>query len=206
MSRKELTPEQIESAAQDHDVIRQVLAGDKDAYKFLQKKYTRLITSAVRRVIQKPSDVEDLVQETFIKAYLALTSYRAEYSFSAWLYRIASNACIDYLRKRRLPTFSIDKPVSGHDGGEYFVELPDLEEVADRKLMSDEKKKILDDAIAALPDKFRIVMKLRHEDDLDYQQIAETLDLPIGTVKAHLFRARKRLYDQLKQHEHHFFD
>jgi len=206
MIRKEPTPEQIASAAEDHEIVRKVMEGDKDAFRHLQKKYHRLITSAVRRVIQKPHDVEDLVQDTFIKAYTALPSYRAEFSFSAWLYRIASNACIDYLRRRRLPTFSIDKPVTGDDGGEYTIELPDQEEIADLKLMTGEKKQILEQAIASLPDKFRTVVQLRHEEDLDYQQIADILKLPIGTVKAHLFRARKRLYDILKEHEHHFFD
>lgn len=205
MIRKEPTPEQIASAAEDHEIVRKVLEGDKDAFRYLQKKYHRLITSAVRRVIQKPHDVEDLVQDTFIKAYTALPSYRAEFSFSAWLYRIASNSCIDYLRRRRLPTFSIDKPIGGDDG-EFSLELPDNEEVADIKMMSGEKKKILEQAVASLPEKFQIVVRLRHEEDLDYQQIADILQLPIGTVKAHLFRARKRLYEILKQHEHHFFE
>ena len=109
-----------ESKQEDFDAIKRVLEGDNSAYEFLQKKYKNLIYSLVKKMIKNDSDVEDLVQETFIKAYKALDKFKFNYSFSAWIYRIASNNTIDFLRKRRFDTFSIDKPIGNAEDENYF--------------------------------------------------------------------------------------
>ena len=186
-----------DSKQEDFDAIRRVLEGDNSAYEFLQKKYKNLIYSLVKKMIKNDSDVEDLVQETFIKAYKALDKFKFNYSFSAWIYRIASNNTIDFLRKRRFDTFSIDKPIGNAEDENYF-EIEDNSYSPDADLISEQKADIIKAAIDTLPDNYREIIILRHEEELDYKAIAEQLDLPLGTVKAHLFRARKLLYEELK--------
>ena len=186
-----------DSKQEDFDAIRRVLEGDNTAYEFLQKKYKNLIYSLVKKMIKNDSDVEDLVQETFIKAYKALDKFKFNYSFSAWIYRIASNNTIDFLRKRRFDTFSIDKPIGNAEDENYF-EIEDNSYSPDADLISEQKADIITAAINTLPANYREIILLRHEEELDYKAIAEQLDLPLGTVKAHLFRARKLLYEELK--------
>lgn len=186
-----------DSKYEDFDAIRKVLAGDNAAYELLQKKYKNLIYSLVKKMIKNDSDVEDLVQETFIKAYKALDKFKFNYSFSAWIYRIASNNTIDFLRKRRFDTFSIDKPIGNAEDENYF-EIEDNSYSPDAELISEQKADIIRDAIDTLPENYREIIMLRHEEELDYKAIADKLDLPLGTVKAHLFRARKLLYEELK--------
>jgi RNA polymerase sigma-70 factor (ECF subfamily) len=187
----------IESKNEDFEAIRQVLAGDNSAYELLQKKYKNLIYSLIKKMIKNDSDVEDLVQETFIKAYKALDRFKFNYSFSAWIYRIASNNTIDFLRKRRFDTFSIDKPIGDAEDENYY-EIEDNTYSPDAALISEQKADIIRDAIDTLPENYREIIILRHEEELDYKAIADKLNLPLGTVKAHLFRARKLLYDELK--------
>lgn len=186
-----------DSKQEDFEAIRRVLDGDNTAYEFLQKKYKNLIYSLVKKMIKNDSDVEDLVQETFIKAYKALDKFKFNYSFSAWIYRIASNNTIDFLRKRRFDTFSIDKPIGNSEDENYF-EIEDNSYSPDSDLISEQKADIIKAAIDTLPENYREIIILRHEEELDYKAIAEQLDLPLGTVKAHLFRARKLLYEELK--------
>lgn len=187
----------LDSKEEDFEAIKRVLDGDNTAYEFLQKKYKNLIYSLVKKMIKNDSDVEDLVQETFIKAYKALDKFKFNYSFSAWIYRIASNNTIDFLRKRRFDTFSIDKPIGNAEDENYF-EIEDNSYSPDLGLMNEQKSDIIREAIDSLPENYREIIILRHEEELDYKAIAEQLDLPLGTVKAHLFRARKLLYEELK--------
>lgn len=186
-----------DSKKEDFEAIKKVLAGDNTAYELLQKKYKNLIYSLIKKMIKNDSDVEDLVQETFIKAYKALDKFKFNYSFSAWIYRIASNNTIDFLRKRRFDTFSIDKPIGDADDENYY-EIEDNSYSPDAELISEQKADIIRCAIDTLPENYREIIILRHEEELDYKAIADKLDLPLGTVKAHLFRARKLLYEELK--------
>lgn len=147
-------------------------------------------------MIKEQEMVEDLVQEVFIKAFKNLGSYSNEYAFSTWLYRIATNHTIDYLRKKKLQTFSISDPIKTKDG-EMEVQLPDTSFATDAPVIKSERKAIVQHAIQNLPDKYRRVIQMRHMDELSYDEIATELDLPLGTVKAHIFRARELLYKAL---------
>lgn len=199
---KAKTDIEISKNEDDLKAVRQILEfGDTSAFSFLQKKYTSVISSLIRRMIKDEDDVDDLTQETFIKAYNALRTFRQEYAFSSWIYRIASNNCIDFLRKKRFPTISINKPLDCSDD-DLFLEIEDSSNIPDLKVISEEKLKILNDAIDALPENYQKIIKMRHFDELDYNEIAEKLELPLGTVKAHLFRARKILLIDLKKHIH----
>ncbi len=195
---------QVKSRGEDSVLIRDAIAGDQRAFTQLQKKYHPAIANLIRRMLRNSDDVEDLVQETFVKAFKAIESFNHDYAFSTWLYKIASNHCIDFLRKRRLKTFSIDQPIETRDG-EMRYELADESWTPDGDIQNREKLRILHKAIEELPEKYKRVIKLRHEEELDYQEIADKLGLPLGTVKAHLFRARALLFKKLKNKVYHFY-
>jgi RNA polymerase sigma-70 factor (ECF subfamily) len=160
-------------------------------------KYRPALYRHIQRMVKQQDELDDLVQECFIKAFTALDSYSSDFAFSTWLYKIATNHTIDHLRKRKLPTFSIDKPVQTKDG-ELEYEIPDLTYRPDRHIVEDQRRQIIQDAINALPPKYHQVIVMRHQQEMSYEEIAEELDLPLGTVKAHIFRARALLYKFLR--------
>ncbi len=207
MSNRETLPKeerQRRSRQEDYELVTRALAGDQSAYTRLREKYLRPIHTMLSRMIRDKSDAEDLTQEAFIKAFNSLESFNTEYAFSTWLYKIASNNCIDYLRKRRLKTVSMDAPVQTRDG-EVQMELADPNAVRpDIPLTAAERTAVLQEAIRNLPDKYRVVIELRHTQELEYADIAEQLKLPLGTVKAHLFRARALLLKRLQGKLVHF--
>ncbi|MEP1150358.1 MAG: sigma-70 family RNA polymerase sigma factor [Balneola sp.] len=184
------------SSIEDDGFVVRALKGDESAYKDLMNKYDRPIFFHVRKMIKEKELVEDLVQEVFMKAFKNLTSYSNEYAFSTWLYRIATNHTIDYLRKKKLQTLSINDPYKTKDG-EFEIQLPDDTYATDKEVIRKERKQIVQEAIQELPEKYKAVIQLRHMDELSYDEISEKLDLPLGTVKAHIFRARELLYKAL---------
>jgi RNA polymerase sigma factor (sigma-70 family) len=193
------------SMEEDFSNVRAVLSGDKSAFKPLQKKYRRIISSLIRRMIRNEDDVQDLTQETFIKAYNALDTFQFGYAFSSWIYRIASNTCIDFLRKKRFPTISLSQPISGDDEDMVF-EIEDNTYVPDIEYINKERRKAIFEAIEKLPENYKEIIKLRHEEDLDYNEIAVKMNIPLGTVKAHLFRARQLLLSTLKKQKFMFHE
>ncbi len=186
-----------QSRLEDKQLIRLALEGNQDAYKRLMKKYHNAIHHLIVRMIGYGGEAEDLTQEAFIKAFNSLETFNDEFAFSTWLYKIATNNCIDYLRKRKLRTFSIDKPVESHDG-EYQYEIPDHTYIPDTNILRHQQTRTIQHAIDALPEKYRIVIVMRHQQELSYEEIADELGLPLGTVKAHIFRAREMLSRQLR--------
>ena len=132
-----------------------------------------------------------------MKAFDSLSSYHDGYAFSTWLYRIATNHTIDYLRKKKLSTISLDEPVSSWEGTSVR-EFADPESHADKPVFDRERKQWVAQAIERLPEKYRQVIVMRHMEELSYDEISEALELPLGTVKAHLFRARELLNKALR--------
>ncbi len=183
---------------EDLKLIKEVLSGDDRAYGKLRDKYYRPIRIAVKKMVHDDDDAEDLVQETFIKVYHALDRFKDGYTFSSWIYRIASNTCIDFLRKKRFQFVSISRPINSGSEDEVYLDLEDKDPTIDFQMLSEERKTALYEAITELPEKYQYILKLRHEDDLDYKDIADKMRIPLGTVKAQLFRARKLLLDELK--------
>ncbi|MEZ4699987.1 MAG: sigma-70 family RNA polymerase sigma factor [Rhodothermales bacterium] len=181
-----------DSSEQDRALVKLALEGDEAAYKALVQKYSKALTMHIQRLVRKPEEVDDLVQESFIKAFSALESYSIEYAFSTWLYKIATNHAIDYLRKRKLKTYSIDKPRDTKEGAVEY-ELPDATYRPDRHIVADQRRQLIQEAIDALPEKYHRVIVMRHQQEKSYEEIARELDLPLGTVKAHIFRARELL-------------
>lgn len=203
MSKEERSRRNI---AEDHELVRKALEGDQPAYARLRDKYWGSLNAMLYRMVRNREDADDLTQEAFIKAFRSLESFNFGYAFSTWLYRIASNNCIDYLRKKRLKTVSMDEPVTTRKG-EFERQYVDVNSpMPDGHITAAERSVILKKAIAELPEKYRLVIELRHVREMEYQDIAEELDLPLGTVKAHLFRARARLAKALQGKIEHFRD
>lgn len=186
----------IEETA-DIDLIDRALEGDQQAYKEILTRYRNPLYNLLYRMVHNKMETEDLVQEAFIKAFASLASFNDEYAFSTWLYKIAINNCIDHFRKKKLKTFSLDKPISSKDG-EIRREFPDPSYRPDKTLLSKEKDKLIEEAIQNLPEKYRISIVLRHNEDKSYEEISQILNIPLGTVKARIFRAREMLKRQLK--------
>ncbi len=195
--------QKLDSREEDSRLIHKALAGDNTAFRKLMDKYHDPIYSFVWKMIHDRSQVEDLTQEAFIKAFASLKNFNEEYAFSTWLYKIATNNCIDYIRKRKLLTFSIDKPIESKDGS-YSFEIPDHSYAADRDIIASQRSNLLGQAIQKLPEKYRRVIHLRHVEERSYEEIAKALKLPVGTVKAHIFRAREMLYKYLKGKIRHY--
>lgn len=205
VSAKKLKDEKKYSHArtEDHDHIRRAIRGDQKAFRKLQDKYYLAIYNLIYRMISEKEEVEDLTQEAFIKAFASLSTFSEEYAFSTWLYKIATNNCIDYIRRKKLQAFSINRPIATKDD-EVTFELPDSTYEPDRDIISHQRKKLVEEAILSLPTKYREVIRLRHSEEKEYQEIAEILNLPLGTVKAHIFRARELLYKYLKDRLRHY--
>jgi len=193
-----------EQSAEDEAIIREVLAGNVNAFARLERKYRRIVSFLIRKMIRNEQDIADLTQDTFVRAFAALPSFQFEYPFSRWLYKIASNRCIDHLRRKRFSQVSLDEPLKSRDGGDLYMDPRDSGQTPDVALLTQERVQLLRQALAGLPDKYRQVIRMRHDEELEYQEIAERLQQPLGTVKAHLFRARKLLYKSLMKHGGHF--
>ena len=198
MSTSPTQTQPSESSEQDRALVEQALDGDEGAYKELLEKYQNALRRHVSRMVRDKKEVDDLVQEAFIKAFSALDSYSPQYAFSTWLYKIATNHTIDYLRKKKLKTFSIDKPIKTKEG-EMEYQLPDTTYRPDQHIVEDQRKQLIQEAIDQLPPKYYRVIVLRHQQEKAYQEIADELDLPLGTVKAHIFRARELLNKYLRE-------
>ena len=181
----------------DVELVRRAKQGDSKAYDQLTILYKDVVYSIVYRMVRNRQEAEDLTQEAFLKAYNSIVSFNEEYAFSTWLFKIATNNCIDFFRKRKLKTYSMDETVRYKDDEiqqEYADPEPDVED----DLVADERTQIIRKAISELPAKYRIVIELRHQKEHSYEQISEELDLPLGTVKARIFRAREMLNKLLR--------
>ncbi|HKJ30618.1 MAG TPA: sigma-70 family RNA polymerase sigma factor [Balneolales bacterium] len=186
-----------ESSREDAVLVEEAISGDERAYSKIVDKYQRALKYHISKMIRNGDIVEDLIQEIFSKAFHSLDSYNTNYAFSTWLYRIATNHTIDYLRKKKLKTYSINEPISTKEG-EMQVELPDHTQKTDDLVIRKQRHNMIKEAMNQLPPKYKKVIQMRHMEEKSYQEIAEILDLPLGTVKAHIFRARELLYKYLK--------
>ncbi len=178
----------------DAELVRQTLRGDSAAYNGLVKRYQRQVYSLAYRMTGSPEDASDLTQETFVRAYTALGSFRQDASFLTWLYKITSNLCIDQLRSRKAKgALSLDVELAeGREPAETCRSLAP-EDAAVRGAVQE----IVQRAVLNLPEKYRLVVVMRHLQDMSVDEIARTLELPTGTVKTHLFRARDMLRERL---------
>lgn len=187
-----------EKRQEDKRLIRAALHGDEKAFESLLNKYKNLVFTIMLKMVRNPQEAEDLTQEAFMKAFHSLSSFNDEFAFSTWLMKIATNNCIDFLRKRKLKTYSIHQPLQYKDE-QIEIELPDQEPGPEKTLLQTERGKIIQEAIDQLPERYRYVILLRHKEEKSYEEIAEIMNLPLGTVKAQIFRAREILNKKLNE-------
>lgn len=180
----------------DQDVVALAKQGSEAAFRELVRRYERPVFSLVFRMVRNRELAEDLSQETFIKVLNALNSYRAEFKFSSWVFKIANNAAIDHLRKRELDTLSLEG--SPHAETPEMVEATALQigERAESQLEEVENRELgrtIEEAIDRLRPEYRSCILLRHVEGRTYEEIADILSLPLGTVKTYIHRARNEL-------------
>lgn len=181
---------------EDQAAVAAVLAGQQHRFADLVERYQAPIIGYVRRMLGNYEDAVDLSQEVFVKAYSALSTYQPRYPFSAWLFRIARNAAIDELRRRRLDTVSLDEPVELGEGA-VRRQVAGSGAGPEGRLLRRELQDRVAAAVAELPEIYREPIVLRHAAGLSYQEIADALELPLGTVKTRIFRAREILRGSL---------
>jgi len=185
------------SGGEDADLVRRCLSGDQRACRDLVRRYERPVFSVLMRVLRRAEDAEDLVQETFIRVFRALDRYDTERPFAAWIFTIASRLAIDHLRRRRVKTVSLTVSEPGStEERELDVVDPGLR--PDEVTSHAEEEGRAASLIDSLPEHYRIVVLLRHQQDLSYEEIAEALQLPLGTVKARIHRARALLKERIQ--------
>lgn len=188
---------QSSTLKQDDDIaiIHSVLSGKKSDYALLWQKYNKQIYANVLKIVRSIDDADDIVQDTFLKAFNALHTYNQTFPFPAWLYKIASNTCIDYFRRKRIRPISIEQ-ISRESGDIYDI-IPDKSIPIDKNLIDKETKDELLKAVERLPSRYKECIQLRHFEELSYEEISLKMDIPLGTVKITLFRARKMLLSML---------
>lgn len=175
----------------ENEIIKSVLAGNADAFEPLMAEYQRGVYNLALRMTANPEDAADMTQETFIKAYRSLASFRGESKFSAWIYRIASNVCLDFLRSRsKKPSASLTQS-DGEDEAE--LEIADTRPGPEELLLSSLTRDAVRRGLDRLPPEQKQILLLREISGLSYEEIGQALRLESGTVKSRIFRARRRL-------------
>jgi RNA polymerase sigma-70 factor (ECF subfamily) len=181
----------------DDAAVRRILAGEEDLFEILVRRYQARVLAHVSRLVGNREDAMDLSQEVFIKVFGALDRYNPEFKFSTWLFRIAGNAAIDHLRKRRPRTIPLEQPDPKGDQRVSSTEYKSPDPDPYSELRNSERGRAISRAIAELPPEFRELISLRHFAGLSYEEIASVKNMPLGTVKNKLFRARAVLKDRL---------
>jgi RNA polymerase sigma-70 factor (ECF subfamily) len=177
--------------SQERQLVARAGKGDADAFAGLVRAHAPYVYNLALRLLQDPQEAEDLAQETFLRAWRALPRFRAEARFATWLYRIATNLCYN-----RLPVLKAELKALDPDEG---VPIPDEREYVSHAVLSDELQAHLHRAIAELPDGYRLLITLRHLQGMSYAEIAEATQMPLGTVKTGIFRARRQLQEVLAE-------
>jgi len=178
-----------DNAKNDFKLVSRAREGDQKAYADLMHRYKDSIYFMALKMVNNKEDAMDLTVETFAKAFEKLDKYQPEFAFSTWLFRVGTNNCIDFIRKKKLNTTSINGMVDD-DGDERPLQIKADTLNPEEASMKKEQSQTLKVLIESLPPRYRNLIVLRYFDELSYEEIAEQLDLPLGTVKAQLFRAR----------------
>ena len=181
----------------DASIIRRCKQGEERAYRELVQRFQRPVYSVAFRMVRSAEDAEDATQETFVRVFRALDRYDPARSFEAWLFTITTRLCIDLMRRRKVRPISLSRqdPESGED---QTIDIEDPGLGPEETTSHAEEERHAQNLIDSLPPHYRIVVMLRHQQDLSYEEIAEALSLPLGTVKARIHRARALLKDRIE--------
>lgn len=202
MDELEFDPNLSVKAVHDYHLIRAALdKGDQKAYAELMGRYRDSVYFMLLKMVNNKDDADDLTIEAFGKAFKRLSQYTPNYAFSTWLFKIASNNCIDFIRRKKMTTFSIDRTFENDEGGEMSMDIKAESLNPEENMVKKQKVKHMHEVVEKLKPRYRILVEMRYFDELSYEEIAEKLDLPLGTVKAQLFRAREFLANILRNSE-----
>ena len=179
-------------------IVRRCLAGDERAYRELVERYQPRVYSLALRMVRRVEDAEDVTQEAFIRVFRALDRYDLSRPFGAWLMTITSRLCIDHIRRRKFGAVSLTHREPGSDE-EYSIDVRDPGLGPEERVARAEEERRSAELINSLPPHYRIVVLLRHQQELSYEEIAEALSLPLGTVKARIHRARALLKERIER-------
>ncbi len=179
----------------DAELVAEILKGRQECFGELVKRYQRPLVNYLYRMLRYSEEAHDVAQEVFIKIYRALDRYDPQYKFSTWLFRIAQNAAIDRIRKRRLRLVSMDRPTEDSDDGGWEFPSDDADPYSHSR--NRERRDAIQQAIDGLPWEYRELIVMRHYGELSYQEIAQAKEMPLGTVKNKLFRGRQMLKETL---------
>ncbi len=196
-----------ERAVRDYHLIEKAKEGDQHAFAELLGYYKESLFHLLLKMVHSKEDAEDLMIETFEKAFRKIKTYKSDFAFSTWLFRIATNHGIDYLRSSqqvRYDKVRIDKVYNYEDDFQKEIVIPESSLNPEESIVDFQQKKILKEFIQKLPPDYRRILVLRYFEDYSYNEISESLDLPIGTVKARLFRARELLQAMLSKNNFNY--
>ena len=188
-----------EKAQKDYElVLRATKNKDQQAFSDLMDKYKDPIYYMLLKMVNNNDDAEDLTLEAFGKAFNRLNQYTPNFAFSTWLFKIATNNCIDFLRKKKKNVMSIDNRVTNNDGEEYMFEIKSDGMTPEQIAMNEQKIQLMRQYVKKLKPRYEVLVEMRYFKEMSYEEISIELDLPLGTVKAQLFRAREFLYNIMK--------
>ncbi len=192
-----------DKAIKDYKLVRKAVDnGDQKAYAELMSRYKDSIYYMLLKMVNNRDDAEDLTIEAFGKAFRNIRQYTPDYAFSTWLFKIATNNCIDFIRKKRKLMLSIDRGFENEEGQDVTLEVRSDGPGPDDVMMKKQKVMMMKDVVDKLKPRYRRLVELRYYQELSYEEIAVELNLPLGTVKAQLFRAREFLYQIMKNSEY----
>ncbi|MCO6358411.1 RNA polymerase sigma-70 factor (ECF subfamily) [Roseivirga pacifica] len=193
-----------QKALEDFRLIDLAVSGqDEQAYADLMKRYKKPVYHMILKMVRNVDDAEDLTIEAFAKAFKNLHKFKKDFTFSTWLFRIATNNTIDFIRKKRLDTMSLHTSYKDDNGDAVTIDVPDKNLNPQEEAIKDQKIELVRMFVDKLPAKYQRLVKLRYFDELSYDEIAKELDAPLGTVKAQLHRARELMYDLVKNKKEH---
>jgi RNA polymerase sigma-70 factor (ECF subfamily) len=184
--------------SEDKKLVQRALKGEKKAFEMIIQKYQTPLASYIARMVKEYELALDITQEVFVKAYSSLHSYRQEYKFSTWLFKIASNSVIDYWRKRRIDTFSIDRTYE-REGDSLPFQISSDEPSVVRTVELSELRDKIEGTLDRLPPSLKELFVWRHINDLSYEEMAEIKGIPVGTIKNRVFQAKEILRNLLEE-------
>lgn len=187
-----------DKAKYDYELVQKALDKDQRAYAELMDRYRESIYFMLLKMVNNKDDAEDLTIEAFGKAFKRLKQYTPQFAFSTWLFKIASNNAIDFIRKKRIKAMSLDSGFRNEDGDEMEISVSDDKPDPIEALQKKERVERMREVVTRLKPRYRQLIELRYFKEYSYDEIADELDLPLGTVKAQLFRAREFLHQVLK--------
>ncbi len=187
-----------DKAKKDLSLVEAAIKGDQSAYAELMERYRDSIYFMMLKMVKNADDADDLTIEAFGKAFNRLKQYSPNYAFSTWLFKIASNNCIDFIRKKRIKLTSMDSGVKTDEGETMYIDARSTAKDPEQEVMHNQKVKHMRELVSKLKPRYRVLVEKRYFEELSYEEISQELDLPLGTVKAQLFRARDFLANMME--------